>query len=60
MTEVEKLQQKVAHLESVLEEVLQYLEDRYDIVDGEDGPLPGEEMQLGTLIEEALGRHRYW
>lgn len=60
MTEVEKLKQKVAHLESVLEEVLQYLEDRYDIVDGEDGPLPGEEMQLGTLIEEALGRHRYW
>ena len=60
MTEVEKLQQKVAHLESVLEEVLQYLEDRYDIVDGEDGPLPGEEMQLGTMIEEALGRHRYW
>lgn len=60
MTEVEKLKQKVAHLESVLEEVLQYLEDRYDIVDGEDGPLPGEEMQLGTMIEEALGRHRYW
>lgn len=59
MTEVEKLKQKIANLESVLEEVLEYLEDRYDIVDGEDGPLPGEEMQLGTLIEEALGR-RYW
>lgn len=60
MTELEKLKQKIANLESVLEEVLEYLEDRYDIVDGEDGPLPGEEMQLGTLIEEALGRHRYW
>lgn len=45
---------RIKELTTALEEALEYFKDRYDIRDGEDGPRPNEEMQLGTMIDEAL------
>ncbi len=42
---------------AALEECLEYFEERYDVNDGDYGvPEANKEMQMGTMIEEALGR----
>jgi hypothetical protein len=48
---------KLAKYEGALLECLEYFEDRYDVVDGDYGqPKANREMQMGQMIEEALGR----
>ena len=52
-----KLQGRIDALKAALEECLEYFEDRYDTVDGDEGqPRANREMQLGQMIEAALGR----
>ena len=46
---------RIARLEADLTEVLEYFQDKYDVVDGSYGePSPNKEMQLGTMLEETL------
>lgn len=54
--ERDKARAKVATLTATLEELLEYFEDRYDVVDDEySQPTANREMQLGQMIEMALG-----
>jgi len=59
MTDVEmklaKLEKQNAEFRGLLLDVLDYLAPMVDIKDGEDGPLPNEEMSLSYNIEVALG-----
>ncbi len=57
-TEGERISKaKIARLEAALEECLEYFEERYDVVDGDYGiPAANKEMQMGFMIETALGR----
>lgn len=45
---------RIAELTAALEEALEYFKDNYDVVDGDDGPLPNKEMRLGQMIDETL------
>ncbi len=45
-----------AYYKSALEECLEYFQEHYDVRDGESGPTANREMELGMMIEEALGR----
>lgn len=45
---------RIAELEAMLEEALEYFEDREDVVDGEDGPEANTEMALATAIRLTL------
>lgn len=43
------------NLEAILGEVLEYLDDRMDVVDGDYGePEANQEMQLGSALREAM------
>ena len=50
----EQAEGRIAELKAALEEALEYFRDRYDVIDGEDGPRPNKEMRLGTMIDETL------
>lgn len=51
----EKLQKRIAALEATLRDVLEYLRDEFDVVDGDDGiPLPNKAMQMALEIELTL------
>lgn len=45
---------RITELTASLEEALEYFKKNYDIRDGDNGPLPNEEMRLGTMIDETL------
>ena len=48
---------RVERLESLLEDVLEFLEGQVDVVDGSYGePAPNRAMTLTTEIKEALGQ----
>jgi hypothetical protein len=45
----------IERLEADLLECLSYFEDRFDVVDGDEGgQWPNKEMQLGCMIKETL------
>jgi hypothetical protein len=50
----EVAEKRIAELTTALEEALEYFKDNYDVRDGEDGPRPNKEMQLGQMIDETL------
>lgn len=51
----ETTHKRIESLESVLHEVLEYFENRSDIVDGPEGTqLPNKEMQLASEIKQVL------
>jgi hypothetical protein len=52
--DVETHVKRIAELTAALEEALEYFKDNYDVRDGEDGPRPNKEMQLGQMIDETL------
>lgn len=57
---IERLNQKIARLESALNSCLEYLDGMVDVVDGDYGiPAPNREMQLINEINEALDRGGY-
>ncbi len=50
-----RLTARVARLEADLLEVLEYLEDKSDVVDDDSSmPAPNKEMQLATMIKCSL------
>lgn len=52
---VEKLQQRIADLEAILQDVLEYLEGQIDVVDGVEGiPAPNKAMSLALEIQLTL------
>lgn len=42
------------NLEDVLTELLEYMEDRQDVIDSDLGPSPNKEMKLATDISQLL------
>ncbi|KPK37446.1 MAG: hypothetical protein AMJ65_14520 [Phycisphaerae bacterium SG8_4] len=55
-----KSQTYIQNLEAILCEVLDYLEDRADVVDGDDGkPEPNREMSLMTAINDVVAKNMF-
>lgn len=50
---------RIKELTDALEFALEYFRDRYDTVDGDNGPLPNKEMRMGQLIDETLHGIRF-
>jgi hypothetical protein len=45
----------IMRLLAIIEEALEYAQDRYDTVDGEDGrPAPNDWMTIGNILEGKL------
>lgn len=48
-------EQRAAKLTAALADIIEYLEDREDIVDGANGQLPNTEMRLLVSLRAAMG-----
>ena len=56
----DKAAARIRELEAVLEQALEYFEDRYDVVDGDYGePRPNKEMSMGQMIDIMLHGIRF-
>jgi hypothetical protein len=56
----EVAERRIAELTAALEEALQYFQDRYDVIDGDNGKQqPNKEMRLGAMIAEAIHGIRF-
>jgi len=51
---MEEQKTRILQLEGMLEDCLDYFEDRSDTIDGPDGPEPNRAMTMATAIKHTL------